>query len=286
MEIRSVTLFCEPDLPPEAIRRFATAARGAFPLPVQTIRLATPPFPDWWTAVSPTADTVAAQSLAAGWQAAGIDYASLGPVLLRHDAAWLRRIPTLLAATDSLFASAEIASTTGEIDTGRCLALAGIVRQVSTLRPDGFGNLYLTALAHCPPGSPFFPVAYHAGGPPTFAVAVESADLALAAIRAADTLAAARANLVAAIEMAAAEVTTAANALADRLRLPFAGIDFSLAPYPTGDKSLGGALEALGLPHVGAAGSLFAAGLITEAIARADFPRCGFSGLMLPVLED
>jgi uncharacterized protein (UPF0210 family) len=66
----------------------------------------------------------------------------------------------------------------------------------------------------------------------------------------------------------------------------FGGIDFSLAPYPTDDKSLAGAMEALGLPWIGAAGSLFTAAFITEAIGRANFPSCGFSGLMLPVLED
>jgi uncharacterized protein (UPF0210 family) len=66
----------------------------------------------------------------------------------------------------------------------------------------------------------------------------------------------------------------------------FGGLDFSLAPYPTADKSLGAALEALGVPAVGSPGGLFAAAFITEAIDRARFPRTGFSGLMLPVLED
>jgi uncharacterized protein (UPF0210 family) len=45
-------------------------------------------------------------------------------------------------------------------------------------------------------------------------------------------------------------------------------------------------MEQLGLSHVGGPGSLFSAAFITEAIDRANFPRCGFSGLMLPVLED
>jgi uncharacterized protein (UPF0210 family) len=40
------------------------------------------------------------------------------------------------------------------------------------------------------------------------------------------------------------------------------------------------------VPWLGAAGSLFAAAFVAEAIGRADIPRCGFSGLMLPVLED
>jgi hypothetical protein len=33
-------------------------------------------------------------------------------------------------------------------------------------------------------------------------------------------------------------------------------------------------------------GSLAAAAILTEAIDRADFPHAGFSGLMMPVLED
>ena len=65
----------------------------------------------------------------------------------------------------------------------------------------------------------------------------------------------------------------------------FAGIDFSLAPYPEPERSLGTALALLGAP-AGAEGALAAAALIAEAIDRAEFPRCGFSGLMLPVLED
>jgi uncharacterized protein len=74
--------------------------------------------------------------------------------------------------------------------------------------------------------------------------------------------------------------------LAQQYGLTYSGIDFSLAPFPSDDKSLAGALEGLGLPHLGAPGSLFAAAFVTEAIGRANFPRCGFSGLMLPVLED
>ncbi len=92
--------------------------------------------------------------------------------------------------------------------------------------------------------------------------------------------------MIEAIETAAFRLSLTAQELANTYQIPFSGIDFSLAPFPTDDKSLGGALEALGLPYLGGAGSLFAAGFVTEAIARANFPGCGFSGLMLPVLED
>ncbi|MCB9422793.1 MAG: DUF711 family protein [Ardenticatenaceae bacterium] len=281
MEIRSVTLFCDPNFDPELTARFYAAARTAFTFPVQTVRLALPPFPDWWEGAA-----IAASDFAAKWQSVGADYISLGPVKLSHPADWVDHIPDLLAATDVLFASIEIADENGRIDLHRIHHTAQIIQQVSTIQPNGFGNLYLAALANCPPGSPFFPVAYHAGGPPTFAIAVEAADLALNAIQSAQTLAEARANLVAAIEKAAEEMVSTAVTLANTFHIPFHGLDFSLAPYPTGAQSLAGAMEALGLPHVGAPGSLFAAAFITEAIDRANFPRCGFSGLMLPVLED
>ncbi len=288
MDIRSVTLFCEPDFATEEMARFFTAVHHAFPYPLQSTRLATSPFPDWWPEDAPIQPH--AQQLAQQWQAAGANYISLGPVLLRHDARWIDQIPALLAATDVLFASVEIADTQRQIDIGRCQQAATLIKTVSQILPknfgNGFGNLYLAALANCPPGSPFFPVAYHQGGPAHFAIAVESADLALQAIQAASSLAEARQNLVDAIETAAFRLSLAAEEIATAHQIPFSGIDFSLAPFPSGDKSLGGALEALGLPYLGSAGSLFAAGFVTEAIARASFPTCGFSGLMLPVLED
>jgi len=280
MEIRSVTLFCSPELTPARVQAFFQATTGRFHCPVQTRRVALPPFPDWWTGSEEPA------RLVQRWREAGADYVSLGPVLLRHDAGWLERLPHLLGAGDALFASAEVADCAGNVDIGRALAIARLIRAASTIQENGFGNLYFTALANCPPGSPFFPVAYHDGGPPTFALAIEGADLALQAITGASSLAEARQRLVGTIEDAARGLVAAAKALAEEQGIAFSGLDFSLAPYPEEARSLAGAMEALGLPWIGASGSLLAAAFIAEAIGRADFPRCGFSGLMLPVLED
>jgi uncharacterized protein len=286
MDIRSITLFTEWPQQPANLASFLAAARHAFPFPVQSLRAATPPFPGWFPARQPNAAADFSRELSAQAQAAGIDYLSLGPVQLTHDETWLSLIPAIINSADNLFVTAEIADVNGRLATHRAFQLARIIQQVSVLQANGFGNLYLAALAHCPPGSPFFPVAYHRGGPAHFAIAVESADLALTAVQQSRTLAEARANLVAAIEEAARAISGPAADLAQQFGVPFSGIDFSLAPFPTAAKSLGGALEALGLPHLGSAGSLFAAGFITEAIDRAQFARCGFSGLMLPVLED
>jgi uncharacterized protein (UPF0210 family) len=282
MEIRSITLFCDPDRDPATLAPFLAAARGAFPARVQSLRLGATPFPDWLPRDRAAA---AAADFAAAWRAAGANYVSLGPVLLRHDPSWLDIIPGLLTAADGLFASVEIATPDGRLDVGRCHATARLVRRVSTLHADGFGNLFLGALAGCGPGHPFLPASYHSGGAPSFAVAVEAADVALAAVAGATTLDEARARLVAAIEDTAAAIAPTAERLAAEFGLRFGGIDLSPAPYPTADKSLGAALEALGA-RVGAPGALFAAAFITEALDRARFPRAGFCGLMLPVLED
>lgn len=284
MDIRSVTLFCEPDHSQEATQRFFTATHNAFSAPIQTRRVALPPFPEWW----PEREGSVAQAaeVAARWQEAGGDYVCLGPVQLHHDAAWLATLPEVLGQAEMVFASAEVADTRGQIDTERARAIAAVIRQASTLQANGFGNLYFTALANCPPASPFFPVAYHAGGPPSFALAVEAAGLAVTAIAGAGSLAEARGRLVAAVEEKANVLSRAAEALATTHGLAFGGIDFSLAPFPTEDRSLAGALEAMGVPWLGASGSLFAAAFVAEAIGRAEFRRCGFSGLMLPVMED
>ncbi len=66
----------------------------------------------------------------------------------------------------------------------------------------------------------------------------------------------------------------------------FGGIDFSLAPSPSEELSLGTAMERLGVPVLGAHGSLAAAAILADTIDQAEFIRAGFSGLFLPVLED
>lgn len=68
--------------------------------------------------------------------------------------------------------------------------------------------------------------------------------------------------------------------------MAFKGIDFSPAPFPSRERSLAEAAERLGVPAVGLAGSLAGMAFLAESLDRAQFPRTGFSGLMLPVLED
>jgi uncharacterized protein (UPF0210 family) len=163
-------------------------------------------------------------------------------------------------------------------------ACAEVIVRCAPLDPNGFANLNFAALANVPAGAPFFPAAYHDGDEPMFAVAVESADLAVDAFSGESTLNVGRSTLIREIERHGQAL---AKIAATRLwNVPFGGIDFSLAPFPDDAHSLGGAVERMGVPRIGLHGSLAAAALLTEAIDRADFPHTGFSGFMQPVLED
>ena len=144
----------------------------------------------------------------------------------------------------------------------------------------------LAMLANVGPHAPFFPAAYHDGGPPAVALAIESADLAVAAFSEAGTLSEARERLVAAIEVAGSQMARLVEPVVERHGYRFAGIDFSLAPFPDALNSIGAAVERLGVDRFGAPGTLFVASLLTSCLDRATYPRCGFNGLMLPVLED
>ena len=92
-------------------------------------------------------------------------------------------------------------------------------------------------------------------------------------------------RLVGALEAAAEPVERLAEDLARRHGYAFVGIDLSPAPFPSDEVSIGGALERGGVDRFGAPGTLYVAAMVTRAIRRTRICRCGFSGLMLPVLE-
>jgi hypothetical protein len=290
MKIRSITYFCNPRWPLdqavlEQAGDFLTEAKPAYEeagYEVQTVRLATIPFPLLLPDGFETDEAVAfAQALEEEGTARGFDYISVGPALPDKPSSYAV-IPAMLAATENIFVSGVISSFEAGISLPAARACAEIITQLSPLDENGFANLYFAALANVPAGAPFFPAAYHRGDTPAFALAIESADLAVESFTNASSLAEARQNLTTALEEHGHRLTK----VAEKLKPTFGGIDFSLAPFPQESLSLGTAFERLGVPAVGLHGSLAAAALITEIIDQADFPRTGFSGLMLPVLED
>jgi uncharacterized protein (UPF0210 family) len=298
VKIRSITYFCDPLYPIdtdclELARAFAAAAYPAFAsagYEVQTARLATIPFPHLLPDLCPETAVPYAQALERMAAEAGCSYVALGPALPDYPESY-PLIPQVLAQTENVFFSGMIASPKADrllagISLPAIRACAEVIHSAATLDANGFGNLYFCALANVPPGGPFFPAAYHGGGRPRFALAMEAADLAVEAFARAGTLAEARQNLIESIEEHARSLVRASQALSVQFDVAFGGLDFTLAPYPTEAQSLGTAIERLGVPAVGLHGSLAGSAFIADALDRARYPKAGFNGLMLPLLED
>lgn len=287
MNIRSVTCFVnvQETLANGAIERAGaqvSAAREAFRragYTVQTTRLAAPPLHRLIPAAPPL-DW--ARGYAETFHRAGFDYGAL----LLVPVALMAQAPEIIRGTENLFLSLHIASRADGIDLSAIRAAAQAIRALADTTPDGFGNFRMAAAANVPPGVPFFPVAYHDGGPEGFGLAIEGADLAVEAFTGAPDLAAARERLVSAVNREGQRLAAVSAGIEKSVGLLFRGIDFSLAPFPEQERSLATALERLTGAPFGSQGTLFAAAFVTDCLRRAAFPRAGFSGLMLPVLED
>jgi uncharacterized protein (UPF0210 family) len=289
MKIRSITYFCNPKYPLDEkilqkAGQFLTEAKFAYEAAgyeVQTTRLATIPFPDLLgpenignlPAVTSQMDTIA--------QGLKIGYVSLGPALPDFPASY-EVIPEAVFVSKMMFFGGVMADRSRGIRLPAARACADVILKCATIEPNGFANLQFAALANVEAGTPFLPAAYHNADEPAFAIATESADLAVQAFESAKTIEEARGNLIGEIEGHGKRLTDVAKSL----KCKFGGIDFSLAPFPSEAHSLGTAFEKLGVPKIGLHGSLLAAAILTEAIDRANFLHTGFSGLMMPVLED
>ncbi len=292
MKIRAITAFTtiQADAFHDSIAKagqFLAEAASAFKkdgIDVQSRRLATQPFPQYGLS-SPGQVAALAVKLHDECTANGIDYLSLGPASAADDPACIDVIAEVVRSAPNVFAAVEIAHAKHGIDLDILRRVVRLIQALSRVSGDGMGNLFFAALANCPPGSPFFPAAYHGSGPLRFALAIEGADLALAAFNGADSPVEARVRLIEQVEKAAARLVKIAGALAMRFDVPFGGLDFSLAPYPGQATSLAGAMEKLGAT-AGGGGMVAGAALVMNALEQAAFPRCGFSGLMLPILED
>lgn len=293
MKIRSITLFFSPKRAVTAsalkpLGQFASQAKAAYEhagYEVQTLRLATTPFPRWVRPLTQSRAVESAVALEAAALDNGFGYVSLGPALpdLPESYAF---VADMLGATKAAFFTGILAEKRGGIRMDALRACAAIMQRSATLERDGFANLRFAALANVPAGAPFFPAAYHANGAPAFAIATQPADLAVDAFTDAASLAHGIRALTESIQAHGKKLAFVARKLSKKSGIRFGGIDFSLAPFPSERESLGTAFECMGVPAVGLQGSLAAAAILTAAIDAAKFPRAGFNGLLMPPLED
>jgi uncharacterized protein (UPF0210 family) len=284
VKIRSITAFeTTGDRPRPAVLaeagKFLQAARRVMVdlgVEVQTIRLAL----ELDTAGLASLPEVA-RDVEEACVEVGIEYVSLGLVPTRR----LSLVPDVIAATGRVFVSTPVA-TGRTVDWQAVRAAAQTIQAIGRDSPDGFGNLRFAAVAGCPPHGPFFPSAFHDGGGPAVSIALQAADLVNAAIGGHTSISDAPTVIAHRFDEATRPIEAAARRLARRRGRRYAGIDVSPAPFPDAETSLGAAIEALSRDRLGRPGTVAAAAAITRGLRATTIQRAGFSGLMLPVLED
>jgi len=250
---------------------------------VQTIRIATQPFPEYTKGL--TVEQAVAffkdyDALAAKEKFA----ASIGPAMLNpgEPEAQADLLAEILRNTKTLNGSLVVA---GE-DGVRWNAVGAAARVVKALEDTEHsqGNFRFSAIAMVKPLTPFFPAAYHTGFGHQFGVALESANVVAAAFKGAADLAVARQRLSDALGATAFDIERHAGRIDAETGWAYVGMD--LSPAPLKDVSIGAAIENLTTQPVGSSGTLTAAATITSAIREIKVKQTGYSGLMLPILED
>lgn len=211
---------------------------------------------------------------------------NVGPAMMRDndDPATMHLLERALSTLPNIEGSTIIADTTG-IHWKTIHLTAELVKYVSEHSPNAEGTFNFTASAMVKPLAPFFPASYHKGAGKQFAIGFEGANVVHEVFEKdkGDADAAIR-DLTAALTVHTAVAEAIGNEVAAQTGWAYVGVDPT--PAPLGDVSIGGAIEAFTGAKFGSSGTLTAARIITTAVKAVPQKQIGYSGLMLPVMED
>jgi uncharacterized protein (UPF0210 family) len=160
---------------------------------------------------------------------------------------------------------------------------AHLIKYVSEHSPHGQGNFNFAAIAMMKPYGPFYPGSYSGGGR-NFAIGLEGANVVAQVFAKDHDLRTVEKTLSAALSHHMVDVEAIATKLATGSGWTYAGIDPT--PAPLGDVSIGAAIETFIGGPFGSSGTETASAIITRAVQSVPVKRVGYSGLMIPVLED
>jgi len=210
----------------------------------------------------------------------------IGAAMMRDsdDPAQAALLAKIIAGTETINAFVLVADDTG-IHWNGVRAAAKVIQSLAASTPHSEGNFRFAAAAFPPAIAPFYPVSHTTGAGHEFAIGLESANIVQEVFAAnQDGFPAAGERLTAALAQEAQQVEAIAHRIASQTGWTYEGID--LTPVPLKDISIGAAIESLLEKQMGSAGSLSAAYTVTSAVRRVPVKQAGYSGLMLPVLED
>lgn len=211
---------------------------------------------------------------------------NIGPAALRDsdDPSTMRLLERVLSTLPHLNASAVIADDSG-IHWKSIRRSAELVKYVEENSAHSQGNFSFAVTAMLKPYTPFYPGSYHTGDGHQFAIGFETANV----VR--EVFAKDKGNVDAAISDLTAALTVhakVADSAGNKVAAATGWIYLALDPTATalGDVSIARAIEAFTGARFGSSGTLTAARIITTAEKAVPVHQVGYSGLMLPVLED
>jgi uncharacterized protein (UPF0210 family) len=161
---------------------------------------------------------------------------------------------------------------------------ARLVKAVEAKSEAGAGNLNFATAAMIKPYTPFYPAAWHKGEGKIFTVGLESANVVTEVFAGVHEAGPAEDKLAQALTKWLLPAEAAAVGIAAKSGWTYMGIDPT--PAPLGDVSIARAIENFTGAKFGEGGTMTAAGVITRAVQSTPVKQVGYSGLMVPILED
>jgi uncharacterized protein (UPF0210 family) len=212
--------------------------------------------------------------------------ANIGPAMVHDndDPKTMHLLERALSQLSHLNASAIIADESG-IHWKAITRTTELVQYVAAHSPRAQGTFNFTATAMLKPYGPFFPGSWHDGPGGQFSIGFEGANV-VRDVFAKDkgNAEAATRDLTTALTIHAKVADAVGNKIAAATHWTYMGVDPT--PAPLGDVSIGAAIEAFTGARFGSSGTLTASRIITAAVKAVPVKQIGYSGLMVPVMED
>lgn len=211
---------------------------------------------------------------------------NVGPAMLHDtdDPATMHLLEQALSTLPNIEGSAIIADESG-IHWKTIRRTAELVKYVSEHSPRSQGTFNFAATAMLKPLGPFYPGSYHTGAGKQFSIGFEGANVVREVFtKDKGNAAEATADLTAALTKHAAVAEAVGRKVAAETGWTYVGVDPT--PAPLADVSIGAAIEAFTGARFGSSGTLTAARIITAAVKAVPQQQIGYSGLMVPVMED
>jgi uncharacterized protein (UPF0210 family) len=267
-KIRTITAFIRLD-PGQYKQQFtdtltmlrnAKARYGLAGYEVQTIRITTQPFPEYTHGMSKDAALALFHDLDALAKKENVSI-SIGPALMdeKDDPGQAELLEEILGQSSNLYGSVVVAGSDG-VHWKAVHAAAGIIKYLEDHGDKGLGNFRFAAIANVEAYTPFYPASYHQGLGHQFAIALESANVVAAVMAVQRDPEVTRQVLISEMGRHAFAIEDIASKIDQQTGWAYMGLDTS--------------------------GTLTAVATITSALRDISVKKVGYTGVMMPVMED